>query len=176
MKTAEPEREEARTLAVEYDSHGERFKSWRIATSEMVTDEFPDFPVEGPRTMQWLAKFFVREGKTPTQWLDGHLAAKRYQDSDRAVHELKSLARIMETGGSYDQLNLASLGSFELVARRWQLILEAHRDKCCLTQLRGLGVLQRPGAGRRHRPCAVRACGQGDEGGGRDREAERQGS
>ena len=82
--------------------------------------------------MLWLAKFFVKEGKTPTQWLDGHLSARRYQDSDRSVHELRSLARILETGGSYDQLNLAALGSFELIARRWQLILEAHRENAAV--------------------------------------------
>ena len=39
---------------------------------------------------------------------------------------MRVLAETFEMGGCYDQLNLGSLASFELLARRWQLIMEAH--------------------------------------------------
>ena len=38
------------------------------------------------------------------------------------------MAKHVEVGGSYDQLNLASLAVFEHMARRWQLIMEAHAE------------------------------------------------
>ena len=44
----------------------------------------------------------------------------------RAVVDLRALADVIEMAGTYDQLNLAALASFELIGRRWQLILSAH--------------------------------------------------
>ena len=41
---------------------------------------------------------------------------------------MRCLAKQFDVGGSYDQLNLASLAVFEHMARRWQLIMEAHAD------------------------------------------------
>ncbi len=76
--------------------------------------------------MMWLVKYWAKQGCTPTQWLDRHLHSENYSLTDRSVHELRALAEIMDSAGSYDQLNLAALASFELVARRWQLILAAH--------------------------------------------------
>ena len=47
---AKKEIEEMRTLPVEYDSYAERFRLWRDVASAIVTDDFGDFPSEGPRT------------------------------------------------------------------------------------------------------------------------------
>ena len=41
---------------------------------------------------------------------------------------MRSIAKYLEPGGgSYDQVNLAGLACFEHMARRWQLIMEAHK-------------------------------------------------
>ena len=42
---------------------------------------------------------------------------------------MRCLAKFVEVGGSYAQLNLASSAVFEHMARRWQLIMEAHAEK-----------------------------------------------
>jgi hypothetical protein len=118
--------EEMRTLSVSFDDHGERHMTWRDATAKMVEDSFNDWPITGPRTMLWLCKFWSKQGHSPSTWLEKHLATESYGVTDRSVHELRALAEVMDTAGMYDQLNLASLASFELVARRWQLILAAH--------------------------------------------------
>ena len=76
--------------------------------------------------MQWLCKHWARQGLTPTLWLEKHLHNESYGATDRSVHELRCLAEIIETGGCYDQLNMGSLACFELIARRWQLIISAH--------------------------------------------------
>ena len=41
---------------------------------------------------------------------------------------MRCLAKYFEVGGSYYQLNLSSLAAFEHMARRWQLIMEAHAE------------------------------------------------
>eukprot|EP00971_Amphidinium_carterae_P330079 6462931-Amphidinium_carterae.3 len=76
--------------------------------------------------MSWVIRFFSRQGVTPTLWLERHLRDHADSATDRSVYELRALAEIMEYGGCFDQLQLCNLVSFELVARRWQLILEAH--------------------------------------------------
>ena len=122
----EEEPDEVRTLPVVFDTHGERHRLWREVANALGSDEFNDWPVEGPRTMKWLAKFWARQGCSPTQWSDKHLQTTGYSNTDRSVHELRCVAEVVESAGCYDQMNLASLASFELLARRWQLILEAH--------------------------------------------------
>ena len=112
------EPDEIRTLAVTYDEHGERYKMWRDVSRAFTQNDFKDWPVEGPRTMGWLAKHFARLALTPTTRLEKHLRDNRYADSDRSVHELRVIAEAFEHAGSYDQLNLSSLASFELLARR----------------------------------------------------------
>jgi len=118
--------EEIRTLEVKYDDHQERHRHWRDVANSVIEDSFADWPLSGPRTMLWLCKFWARQNKTPTTWLDHHLATESYGATDRSVHELRALAEIFEVAGSYDQLNLGALASFELAARRWQLIISAH--------------------------------------------------
>jgi hypothetical protein len=118
--------DDMRTLPCAFDSQGDRFMEWREVASLVTEDEFKDWPLEGPRTMLWLTKFWSRQGTTPRQWLSKYLSEHKYSETDRSSYELRVLAEVMEKGGSYDCLNVASLASFELIARRWQLILEAH--------------------------------------------------
>ena len=117
---------EMRTLAVRYDAREERHRDWRDAAAEFVEDEFADWPVSGPRTMVWLCRHWSRQGCTPVQWLDRYLAAEPYGAGDRSAHELRCLSEVFQTAGCYDQLNLGGCACFELLARRWQLILSAH--------------------------------------------------
>ena len=49
--------EDARTLAVEYDDQGERFRSWRDATRKCQEYSYPDWPHDGPQTALHLMKY-----------------------------------------------------------------------------------------------------------------------
>ena len=40
---------------------------------------------------------------------------KKYGDGDRSQHELRCIARVLEVALLYDQLNVTSLASFELL-------------------------------------------------------------
>ena len=117
-------------LAVKYDEHGERFRTWREVCALLEEDLFDDgWPVaDDIRTMLWLSKVFTKTGLSPTAWVERFLSTAGWAATDRSAHELRCLAKIIEVAGCYDQLNLASLGCFELVARRWQVLMEAHAD------------------------------------------------
>ena len=115
-----------RTLRVDRDEHGERWSSWRSASSFVVTDEFSEFPVERPRTVQWEVQSFAREGHDPVTWLEKTLATKRFSETDRSVYELWVIAEVLRLAGCYDQLSLAGLACMEALVRRRQSIWEAH--------------------------------------------------
>ena len=115
-----------RTLAVVYDAHGERNRDFRDAVREMQEDDFPDWPVDDPRIVLWILKTMSRDSLAPVAWVERYLTPNAYSDTDCSQHELWSIARIFQMAVLYDQLNLPSLACFELLARRWQLILDAH--------------------------------------------------
>ncbi len=48
-------------------------------------------------------------------------------DSDRATFEDSILAHAIEIAATYDNLNVANLACFELLVRRRQVLVEAHR-------------------------------------------------
>lgn len=110
-----------RTLAVTYDSQGERFRDYRVAVALMQEDPFGDWPLEGPRTALWVGKFFARQKSDPSAWLNKDLAEHRYHASDRAMYELKTIAEVLAFASTSDHLNVASLAALELLIRRWEL-------------------------------------------------------
>ena len=111
---------------MDYDGQNERYKEWRAVTRELHPEVFVDFPIEGPLTVEYLAKHMERHGRTPRGWLDIFVRDKGLVSTDRVVHELRVLVEILELGGSYDQLNIACLASFEFLCRRIQTIVDAH--------------------------------------------------
>ena len=118
-------KDDMRTLAVVYDAHGER-RDFRDAVREMQEDDFTDWPVDDPRTVLWILKSMSRDSLAPVAWVERYLTLNAYSDTDRSQYELRAIARISQMAVLYDQLNLPSLACFELLARRWQLILDAH--------------------------------------------------
>ena len=76
--------------------------------------------------MLWLMKHIDRSGGSPTQWYHRFLSEARISPTDRNAHEIQVLARMLEYGVCYHQLNLPSLCCFEVLARRWQLLLDAN--------------------------------------------------
>ena len=122
----EVESEELRTLTVDYDGQGERWKDWRSLCREISVAEFHDWPIEGPRTAVHLLKHCERHGKLPTGYLERWAKNKKVDESDRIYHEMKVLMESLELLGSYDQLNLGSLAGVERMCRRLQTIFDAY--------------------------------------------------
>ena len=121
-----PAQEDARTLAVRFDEHGERWRDWKVTVGKSEENFYEDWPLEGPKTVLWLMKHVDRTGGAPMAWYHRFLSEARISATDRSAYELQTLARMMELAACYDQLNLPSLACFEVLSRRWQLLLDAN--------------------------------------------------
>ena len=117
--------EDARILAVDYDNQEERHKEWKVVTQECAEYSFKDWPLEGPLCTLHMLKQMHRTGGTPKAWLQTWARFKQVPEGDRIMFELRTLVEAIEYGGSYDQLNLASLASFECISRRIMAIVDA---------------------------------------------------
>ena len=118
--------EDVRTMSVKFGRDGSRRRTFRESLEEMEEVPFDDWPVDGPRTCQWVTREISRLAEGPRAqhalWLQG----SRIPDGDRAIHEDSVLAQILETAVTYDALNVNNLACMELVVRRRQLLAEAH--------------------------------------------------
>ena len=118
--------DDARTLAVDFDEQGERFKEWRLVVAESREYSYRDWPWEGPLTVQYILKQTLKQGGNPKQWLLLWARAKGVQENDRVMHELRTITEALYQGGVYDQLNMACLSSFEVLCRRLASIVDAY--------------------------------------------------
>jgi hypothetical protein len=120
---------DARVLPIEYQTGRveKRHRRWRLVADAVTEESFDDWPLEDSvRTVDWLVQTIARSDRGPIDHVEFYLSKNPYQPSDRSQFELRCLAEILEVAGTYDQLNLASLACFETLARRWQMILDAH--------------------------------------------------
>ena len=124
--TAQGPAEDVRTMSVKFGRDGSRRRTFRESLEEMEEVPFEDWPVDGPRTCQWVTRKISRLAEGPRAqhalWLQG----SKIPDGDRAIHEDSVLAHILETAVTYDALNVNNLACMELVVRRRQLLAEAH--------------------------------------------------
>ena len=117
---------DSRTLWVDTDPHGDRHKEWRNVVRESYAGTFHDWIVEGPAAALGLMKHWDRHGGDPEAWLSLWARDKKIDSNDRLMHELTAWIRMFRAGGSYDQLNLPCLASFEIAARRVVTLIEAN--------------------------------------------------
>ena len=104
-----------------------RHRRWRLVADAVTEESFDDWPLEDTiRTADWLVQTIARSDRGPIDHVEFYLSKNPYQPSDRSQFELRCLAEILEVASTYDQLSLASLACFETLARRWQMILDAH--------------------------------------------------
>ena len=119
---------EVRTLWVDFDEHGDRFKRWRDVCQESFTPTFSETPLEGPSTALHLIKHTERQGGDPRLWLQLWLRSKHIEQTDRTYHEMKVLVDTLYYAGTYDQVNIPALVSLEVVCRRLQAIVDAYTN------------------------------------------------
>ncbi|CAK0823925.1 unnamed protein product, partial [Prorocentrum cordatum] len=129
---AEPLGEErdadARTLWVDYDEQGERFKRWRDVVGESRQERYPNAKVDGPPGALHMCKHMERHGGDPRLWLDLFIRMKGLGQNDRVVHELRTIVEALYQGGVYDQLNMGGLMMVEVLTRRAAAVVDAYAD------------------------------------------------
>ena len=117
---------DVRTLWVDTDPQQGRYKSWRSVVYESFPASYSDSPVEGPSSAMHILRHSERHGGNIRMWLDVWARSKNIGSSERVYHELSVLCETLYVGGTYDQLNMPSLVSFEVIARRIQSIVDAY--------------------------------------------------
>lgn len=91
---------DVRTLWVDFDEHGERYKRWRDVSKECFTPALEEKPIDGPLTALHLVKFTERQGGDPRLWLQSWMRSKRIEPGDRTAHELKVLTDCLYFAGN----------------------------------------------------------------------------
>lgn len=117
--------EDARTLAVRFGVNGERSRGFKESVQEMRIEEFSDFPFN-PRTCSEYLKAISDVAESALSQHTMWVTQAGIPSGDRAIYEDDCLARILDYAVKFDGLNIVNLASFELLARRRQLIAEAH--------------------------------------------------
>ncbi len=125
-REAAGEDDDARTLWLDWDAHGERFKPWRDVCRESRTIDLGDSPLDGGATALHMAKAMERQGGDPRLWLERWIREKRLEPTDRVVHELRTLTDCFYFGGVMDQINLGGLIMVEALCRRIAVIVDAY--------------------------------------------------
>ena len=120
------EEQDARTLWVDWDAHGERYKAWREVCLESTQQDIPDSRLEGSPTALHMCKVMERQGGDPRLWMERWVREKRLDNSDRVAHELRSLVEVLYAAGVVDQVNVGGLVCLERVCRRIAVIVEAY--------------------------------------------------
>ena len=118
--------DDVRTLAVDYDGQGERFKPWRDFTREIYVQNYDDDPLEGTISVVHVCKMMDRSGGDPRRWLSEWSRDYKVERSDRTYHELHTLCECLHLAGTYDMINVGALRSIEKVARRVEALVEAY--------------------------------------------------
>lgn len=120
--------EDVRTLPVKYERTGERFRAFEESVGLMSEEPFSegDWPLEGPRSALWWMRATRRQGLSPISRHNRWVVDSGMPSADRSVREHEVLSHCIELASTVDQLNIASLLSFEHLIRRVQLIEEAH--------------------------------------------------
>ncbi|CAL1149575.1 unnamed protein product, partial [Cladocopium goreaui] len=119
---------EVRTLWVDFDEHGERFKRWRDVVKESFTLVFEDRPLEGPSTALHLIQHAERHGGDPRLWLQLWCRSKHIEQTDRTYNAMKVLCDALYMCGTFDQVNIPALMSMETICRRIQAIVDAYSN------------------------------------------------
>lgn len=87
------ENSDARTLFVDFDEQGVRYKEWRRFVQESRDYSYTDWPHEGPSTVLHTVKHMYKFGGDPRQWLQLWARQKGIYETDRVMHELRCLDR-----------------------------------------------------------------------------------
>ena len=117
---------DARTLWAEFDEQGERYREWRRVVADSTPHAWKDWPHQGPSSLMHMLKHFMKHGGEPKSWFQIWLRKHHLQETDRTAHEVRCLVEALWLGGTYDQVNMPALASFEILGRRLQTIVEAY--------------------------------------------------
>ena len=114
--------------AIVYDEARERWRCMASAVSASFEDEFPDWPIEGPRSLFFAIRELRLESKNFLEHHQAWVHSSGLHRSDRAVHEHEVCCSALHFGLCYDQLNIVNCAWAERIDKRRALLEKAYRD------------------------------------------------
>ncbi|CAK0834679.1 unnamed protein product, partial [Prorocentrum cordatum] len=82
------------------------------------------WPAQGPRAILWCSSFMSTMAGTPTAWRQRWPTSMALPDEDEYAKPRETLCRVLDLAVVCDQLQIAEMASFEIVARQLQLLEE----------------------------------------------------
>ncbi|CAK0892339.1 unnamed protein product, partial [Prorocentrum cordatum] len=113
-----------RVLPMAINQRGERERRFGETVNGLSETEVVGWPIQGPRTLLWCLSFMSTMAGTPTAWHQRWLTAMALADDDEYAKLHETLCRVLDLAVVYDQLQVAEMASFEVVARQLQLLEE----------------------------------------------------
>ena len=83
----------------------------------MDSTVFPDWPVVGPNTVEWVLKFIRDRSGSPTAWHALWKSSGRLEEGSHLVMFHDRVCQMLETAVCYDQFDVTSIALMELLVR-----------------------------------------------------------
>ena len=120
---------DARLLDVKM-KFGRRHRDWQEVAEDISEIAMADWPIEGPRSALWVARFLADSGRGgPEAYHKWWRVTAKLGLHDWGVSEHMQNMRFLHLAGTYDQLDLANLAIIEAIARRIELIEYQYRER-----------------------------------------------
>ncbi|CAK0867603.1 unnamed protein product [Prorocentrum cordatum] len=103
---------------------GERERRFGETVNALSETPVQGWPVQGPRTLLWCLSFMSTMAGTPTARHQRWLTSTALPDEDEHAKLHETLCRVLDLAVVYDQLQIAEMTSFEIIARQLQLLEE----------------------------------------------------
>ena len=121
-----PSSVDARVFPAKFNAQGKRHREY-ADTCELLSEVvWKDWPVTGPRTRRWLTHFIKDVNSIPPSRTGAWMKELGINEADRMQYEHAPLCDMLQMAMTYDQLDVSSLGCFELLVRRLQMLEEAY--------------------------------------------------
>lgn len=111
-------------MSIKYLANGERRKGFKEAVGEMTSMEMEGPPFSPCTCLEYFTAISTVAESAHAQHL-AWVQQSHIPDGSRAIYEDQVLAQV-DLAISYDCLQISNLASFEMLARRRQLLAEAH--------------------------------------------------
>ena len=123
---AESSGDDLRTLWIDTDKYGRRFKAWRDVLAESSTTAHGVAEYSGPPVVEPLMEYFHSWGGDPRLWMREWRTELELKASDRTMHEVTVIVDAFHYGGTVDQVNMPRILAFEVLGRRLITIIDAY--------------------------------------------------
>ena len=128
FKAAEGEYD-ARVLAVKRNAAGHRHRTWQEVVEQCREVDFPDFPLEGPRTVVWCIEFIGRRHGGPMDHHRWWVSVFNLKPDDPGVAQHELVMKALDLFGCYDQHDVCNTAGLERLMREAQLTEWHYEEK-----------------------------------------------